>query len=107
VHSASLKLYLYLYLFQEYIPDSPAEGGGPTIVVVSLVVEIEGDSTQFEGAGFSLSRTKEVLSSIASDCMVDDGECLNAVEIFWTPSDRSEVLGRLDVVTDFPEIIDM
>jgi len=59
VHSASLKLYLYLYLFQEYIPDSPAEGGGPTIVVVSLVVEIEGDSTQFEGAGFSLSRTKK------------------------------------------------
>jgi len=48
-----------------------------------------------------------VLSSIASDCMVDDGECLNAVEIFWTPSDRSEVLGRLDVVTDFPEIIEL
>lgn len=92
---------------KEYIPDSKEEGGGATIVVVSLVIEIEGDSTKFEGAGFSLSGTKEVLSSIASDCMVDDGECLNAVEIFWSPSERSEVLGKIDVITDFPEIIDM
>ena len=62
---------------------------------------------RFEGAGYSLTGTKEVLSSIASDVMVDNGECLNAVEIFWSPSQRSEVLGKIDVITDFPEIIDM
>lgn len=64
-------------------------------------------TSRFEGAGYSLSGTQEVLSSIASDCMVDNGECLNAVEIFWSPSERSEVLSRIDVITDFPEIIDM
>jgi len=62
---------------------------------------------RFDGAGFSLSGTKEVLSSIASDCMVDDGECLNAVEIFWSPSERSEVMSRIDMITDFPELIDL
>ena len=62
---------------------------------------------RFDGAGFSVSGTEEVLASIASDCMVDDGECLNAAEIFWTPSDREEVLTKIDVITDFPEIIDM
>ena len=39
--------------------------------------------------------------------MVDDGDCLNAVEIFWTPSDRDEVLTRMDMISDFPEIIDL
>lgn len=35
-------------VLQEYIPDSSSDekGGGATIVVVSLVIEIEGDSTK-------------------------------------------------------------
>ena len=57
--------------------------------------------------GYSLTGTQAALSSIASDCVVDEGDCLNAVEIFWTPSDRDEVLSRLDMITDFPEIIDL
>jgi uncharacterized membrane protein len=61
----------------------------------------------FNRAGYSITETKEVLSSIASDCMVDEGDCLNAVEIFWCPSERNEVLNKLDVITDFPEILDL
>jgi uncharacterized membrane protein len=63
--------------------------------------------SRFDGAGFSISGTKEVLSSIASDSMVGGGECINAVEVFWTPSERNEVLTRRDVVLDFPELIDL
>jgi len=94
---------------KEYIPskDSSAEKGGPTNVVVSLVVEMQGDETNFEGAGFSLSGTKSVLTSIASDCLVDDGYCLNAVEIFWTPGDREEILTKNDIIIDFPTLIDL
>lgn len=62
---------------------------------------------RFDGAGFSISGTREVLSSIASDVMVDRGDCVNAVEIFWTPSERNEVLTSQDVILDFPELIDM
>ncbi|KAG7360609.1 DUF1517 domain containing protein [Nitzschia inconspicua] len=93
---------------KEYIPEDEDESdGGPTLVVVTLVLEIQGDSTNFEGAGYSISKTKEVLASIASDCLVDDGYCVNAVEVFWTPSDRNEVLSKNDVVLDFPELIDV
>ena len=39
--------------------------------------------------------------------MVEEGECLNAVEVFWTPSEATEVLNKNDVVLDFPELIDL
>jgi hypothetical protein len=39
--------------------------------------------------------------------MVEDGECINAVELFWTPSDREEVLLAPDMFLDFPELIDL
>lgn len=48
-----------------------------------------------------------MLSSIASDSLVDEGECVNAVELFWTPSDREEVLVSNDLILDFPELIDL
>jgi len=78
-----------------------------TQVVVSLVLEIQGDSTKFDGAGFSLSGTKDVLSSIASNVLVDGGDCVNAAEVFWTPSDRDEVLTKNDIILDFPELVDL
>ncbi len=77
------------------------------MVVVSLILEIQGDSTKFDGAGYSVAGTKEVLASIASDCLVDDGYCLNAVEVFWTPGEPKEVLTRADMILDFPELIDV
>ena len=64
-------------------------------------------SFRFDGAGYSMAQTKEVLASIASDCLVDDGYCVNAVEVFWTPGDKEEVLARTDVIVDFPELIDL
>ena len=60
---------------------------------------------RFDGAGFSFQGTKDVLSSIASDAAVEDGECINAVELFWTPSDREEILFAPDMYLDFPEMI--
>ena len=47
-----------------------------------------------------------MLSSISSDCRVDQGYCLNAAEVFWTPSDFEEVLSRSELILDFPELID-
>mmetsp|Transcript_17205 Transcript_17205/g.37641 ORF Transcript_17205/g.37641 Transcript_17205/m.37641 type:complete len:234 (+) Transcript_17205:118-819(+) len=93
---------------KEYVPDEDNEEvGGPTLIVVSLVLEIQGDSTKFDGAGYSIAQTKEVLASIASDCLIDDGYCVNAVEALWTPSERNEVLSKNDIVLDFPELIDL
>lgn len=62
---------------------------------------------RFDRAGFSFQETKDVLSSVASDCMVEDGECINAVELFWTPSDPEEILLGPDMYLDFPELIDL
>jgi len=92
---------------KDYIPGGQTDKGGPTLLVVSLVVEIQGDQTKFDGAGYSLAGTKDVLSSIASDCIVDDGSCLNAVEVFWTPGEPEEVLVKNDIILDFPELIDL
>lgn len=75
----------------------------PVIIDFSLGNE----SSRFDGAGYSMAQTKEILASIASDCLVDDGYCVNAVEVFWTPGDKEEVLSRADVIIDFPELIDL
>ena len=74
------------------------------LINISLRIELP---SRFDGAGYSIAQTKEVLSSISSDCMVDDGYCLNALEVFWTPSDRKEVLSKNDIILDFPELIDV
>jgi uncharacterized membrane protein len=46
-----------------------------------------------------------VLSSIASDVLVAEGDVVNAVEVFWTPSKRDEVLTSTDIIIDFPELV--
>jgi uncharacterized membrane protein len=68
-------------------------------------MEICGDETKFDGAGYSLGGTKEVLQSIASNVMVEDGDFVNAVEVFWAPGDTKEVLSQQDLIIDFPELI--
>lgn len=90
---------------KEYIPDTDAEKSGPTTVVVSILMEICGDNTDFDGAGYSMAETKEVLQSIASNAMVEDGDFVNAVEVFWAPGDTEEVLSKHDLIVDFPELI--
>lgn len=91
--------------FEKEYPASVGDQGGATSVVVSLIIELVGDQTQFDGAGFSLQQTEEVLQSIASDVLVEDGDCVNAVEVFWTPGDASETLTNTDLLVDFPELI--
>lgn len=91
---------------KEYIPpEGNASDGTPTVAVVSLIIEIQGDETNFEKAGFSLTETKSILTSIASDCRVEGGDCLNAFEVFWTPSEPTEVLTERETIFDFPELI--
>jgi len=92
---------------KEYVPPegSASAEGNPTVAVVSLIVEIQGDETNFERAGFSIVDTKSVLTSLASDCRVEGGDCLNAFEVFWTPSEPKEVLTERDTIVDFPELI--
>mmetsp|Transcript_1382 Transcript_1382/g.1863 ORF Transcript_1382/g.1863 Transcript_1382/m.1863 type:complete len:267 (+) Transcript_1382:82-882(+) len=81
------------------------EAGFATAVVVSIILELVGDQTRFAGAGLSLAQTEDVLQSIASDAMVEDGDCVNAVEVFWTPGESTEVLSSRDLIVDFPELI--
>ena len=66
---------------KEHIPkEGSSSDGVPTVAVVSLVIEIQGDETNFDRAGFSLADTKSVLTSIASDCRVEGGDCMNGFE---------------------------
>ena len=51
--------------------------------------------------------TKQVLTSLASNAMVEQGDCINAVELFWTPAESNEILSRSDLIIDFPELIDL
>jgi len=92
---------------KEYIPPAgtKVDDSTPTVAVVSLILEIQGDSTPIDRCGYSLTETKECLTSIASDCRVEGGDCLNAIEVFWTPSEPTEVLSERDVIVDFPELI--
>jgi uncharacterized membrane protein len=46
----------------------------------------------------------EALDRIAADADVDD--CLQSVEIMWTPEDRSESLSsQRDIAADYPELL--
>jgi uncharacterized membrane protein len=60
---------------------------------------------RFDRAGLSFGETKEVLSSIAADVMVDEGFCVNAMEAFWTPSDTEETMTKMEMIVDFPELM--
>jgi len=75
--------------------------GKATMAVVTLILNIAGDSTKVPKIN-SLSDLEEALRNIASDAKVDD--CLQSAEILWTPEDRGESLSLGDVVADYPEL---
>lgn len=81
---------------------SLAVDGKATMAVVTLVLAIDGDSTKISKSINSVSDVEEALRRIASDAKVDD--CLQSVEILWTPEDRGETLSLRDVVADYPEL---
>jgi len=76
--------------------------GKATMAVVTIVMAIDGDTTKVPTAITSISDVEEALRRISSDSKVDD--CLQSVEILWTPADRSESLSRRDVLADYPEL---
>jgi uncharacterized membrane protein len=39
--------------------------------------------------------------------MVSSGDCMNACEVFWSPSERNEIVTSRDLILDFPELIDL
>jgi uncharacterized membrane protein len=84
------------------------EGSGDrstaTMAVVTLVLAIDGDSTKV-GRVQSINSVEEALRKIAADAKVDD--CLQSVEILWTPEDRSETLSQRDIVADYPELLSL
>jgi uncharacterized membrane protein len=75
--------------------------GKATMAVVTIVMAIDGDSTQL-GQIRSMTDLENALQKIASDAKVED--CLQSVEILWTPEDRSETLTLRDIVADYPEL---
>lgn len=72
-----------------------------TMVVVTLVLAVDGDSTKVPKIR-SMSDVEDALRTIASDVRVSD--CLQGAEILWTPEDRSETLSFRDVVADYPDL---
>jgi uncharacterized membrane protein len=76
-------------------------GSQATMAVVTLVLSIDGDSTKVPRIT-SLEDVEESLRKIASDSKMDD--CLQSVEILWTPEERSETLALKDVIADYPTL---
>lgn len=78
------------------------ESGQATMAVITLVLAIDGDTTKISSSMNSMSDVENALRRIAADAKVDD--CLQSVEILWTPEDRNEILTARDVVADYPEL---
>lgn len=71
------------------------------MAVVTLVLSIDGDSTKVPPVR-SLSDVEEALRKISSDAKMDD--CLQSVEVLWTPEERTETLSLKDVIADYPTL---
>lgn len=71
------------------------------MAVVTLVLAIDGDSTKIPRIG-GIADVEDALRKIASDSKMDD--CLQSVEILWTPDERSETLTLQDVIADYPTL---
>jgi uncharacterized membrane protein len=84
---------------------SSSDDGGfndkATKAVVTLVLAIDGDSTQVPAIR-SMQDVEMALRKISADATVSD--CLQGAEILWTPEERSETLTMRDVIADYPEL---
>jgi uncharacterized membrane protein len=74
--------------------------GKATMAVVTIVMELDG-RTKMSKIN-SINDLEEALRRIAANTKV--GDCLQRVEILWTPEDRSETLSIRDVLTDYPDL---
>lgn len=81
---------------------SAEEGTGKaTMAVVTLLLNIDGDSTKVPQIR-SPADVEDALRKIAADSKVNS--CLQGAEILWTPEDRVETLSPRDVVADYPDL---
>lgn len=78
----------------------------PTLAVVTLCVAIRGQSTKV-GTINSVPSLKAALQNVAADAMTDEGDNVLACEVLWTPQNPSDVLTKRDLITDYPELIDI
>lgn len=76
-------------------------GSKATMAVVTMILSIDGDTTRIPRVG-SLADVEDALRNIASDSKMDD--CLQSVEILWTPEERTETLSLKDVIADYPSL---
>jgi uncharacterized membrane protein len=90
-------------LSKEESPISPYSAKA-TIAVVTIVLQIDGDSTsnQLSSRVNSIRDVEEALGRIAADSKADD--CLRGVEILWTPEERDETLTMRDVFADYSDL---
>lgn len=79
----------------------------PTQAVVSLIIAMRGRSTAHSKSARTLSEVKSCLQSLAADALTDEGDNVMAVEVLWTPVDKGEVLSSVEVVEDYPELIQL
>jgi len=71
-------------------------GDNATMAVVTILMVIDGDSLMKK------KEPRDLLQSMERDATVED--CLQSVEILWTPEERSETLTPEDVAADYPDL---
>merc|ERR1719324_1186529 len=80
---------------------SPDGNNKATMAVVTFVIAIDGDQTKLNQIN-SIADVEQALQKISTDSKTAD--CLQNVEILWTPEDRSESLSLRDIVADYPQL---
>lgn len=78
-----------------------ATDSSATEAVVTILLAIEGDSTQLPSIK-SRDDVMNALNRLAVDAQMDD--CLLSGEVSWAPELRSESLSREDIIVDYPTL---
>eukprot|EP00617_Octactis_speculum_P020705 CAMPEP_0185756376 /NCGR_PEP_ID=MMETSP1174-20130828/14812_1 /TAXON_ID=35687 /ORGANISM="Dictyocha speculum, Strain CCMP1381" /LENGTH=266 /DNA_ID=CAMNT_0028435319 /DNA_START=125 /DNA_END=925 /DNA_ORIENTATION=- len=93
---------------KEYVPPAGTfRGDDSTLAVVSILLAIRGDKTNFPNVGGNAAALAGALEMVGTDVVTGGGELLVAAELLWTPSEADEVLEKRDLILDYPELIDI
>lgn len=77
----------------------------PTQAVVSLIVAVRGNSDALKRNIRNTNDLSDILQTLASEALTDDGENIMAVEVLWTPSQPGTILTERELIMDYPELI--
>ena len=80
--------------------------GTPTSCIVSLLVAVRGQSDAAIKVRNS-SDMRNVLQTLASEALTDEGNNIMGVELLWTPSERGSIISEQEIVANYPELIQM